>query len=186
MADEDFNIRIPRWFAVLIAVLLLGGGGFAAGYLVGDDGNDRQVIAATATTTTTTTTTSTTVPFPGVGGGGGGNDDPAGDDNGGGAADDGGAAADPADPADPVDPNAATAEVSKSAGCPTVITWEGHFGTKGYTLQVYNALGNVVLYNGNVAGVGQKPYDCVNGVSAIGLVRFNANTDTGTVSDTAN
>lgn len=191
--ESSFTIRVPRWLVFGLAAVLLVGGGIGAGLAVGGGGGnanaevaaEREPTTSTSTQPSTTTSTAPFAGFPGAagsgnGGGGGGN-------NGGG---DGAAgAADPAPPAPPAPP-AATATVSKSAQCPTVVTWNGTGGTNGYTLQVYNAVpGGATLYNGPVGANGQMSFNCAGvapiQVPVVGLVRFNTNTATGTVSDTA-
>jgi hypothetical protein len=186
--EQSFTVRIPRWLVYVLGAVVLIGGGVGAGLALGrGEPSVASAKRSSTSTSTSTSTTTSTAPFAGLpgpsgddGGGGGGGDN----HNGGGGGGDAAAVADPAPPAPP----AATASVSKTGAgvCPTVVTWEGHGGTKGYTLQVYHAINpGTVLYNGPVAGVGNHSFDCVAGIPVVGLVRFNANTDTGTVSDTA-
>jgi hypothetical protein len=191
--ESSFTIRVPRWSVFVLAALLLVGGGIGAGLAFGGGGRnanadvaaERKPTTSTSTQPSTTTSTAPLAGFPGAassGGGNGGGNEGAG---GGGA----GAAQAP-NPAQPPAPPAATASVSKSANCPTVVSWSGTGGTNGYTLQVYNAVpGGATLYNGPVGANGQMSFNCVGAapiqVPVVGLVRFNTNTATGTVSDTA-
>jgi hypothetical protein len=187
---ESVTIRMPRWLVYVVGAVVLVAAGIGTGLAVGGDGSSPRVATGkrpdpttTSTSVTSTSTTSTTAPAAAVGSGGGGNAGNGGNRGGGNP----GAVAPPAPPA-PVAP-AATADVSKSADCPTVVTWSGTGGVS-YTLQVYNAVpGGAALFNGPVAAAGQMSFDCVGNppiqVPRVGLVRFNTNTASGTVSDNA-
>ena len=185
---ENVEIRIPKWLVYILVAVLLIGAGVGAGLVVGGEGSDATVAAGKRPKSTTSTSTSTTSTTAAPVGGGGGN---AGGGNGGGGnagnnggGDGGGAALPPAAPA-------ATADVTSSKTCPQqVITWAGTGGVS-YTLQVYNAVqGGAPLHNGPVEANGQKSFQCAGNpggimVPTVGTVRFNTNTATGTVSDTA-
>jgi hypothetical protein len=188
--ESSFTIRVPRWSVFVLAALLLVGGGIGAGLAFGGGGRnanadvaaERKPTTSTSTQPSTTTSTAPFAGFPGAASSGNGGNEGAG---GGGA----GAAQAP-NPAQPPAPPAATASVSKSANCPTVVSWNGTGGTNGYTLQVYNAVpGGATLYNGPAGANGQMNFNCAGAapmqVPVVGLVRFNTNTATGTVSDTA-